>query len=138
MHFANIAFFLGKKYIAQVDKEPRKKQNPCSQFTFLALPLDCSMTKSLSGLPVKKKDLSTRELGKELVIVDKENNQVHSLNETATMIWHLCDGKMSKEDMAGRLREKFHVDRKTAESDVEKVLVDFLEKDLVRLPVGEV
>ena len=91
------------------------------------------MKKNLSGKPVKKKELSTRKLGKELVIVDKRNNQVHSLNETAAMIWQLCDGKMSKGGLVAKTQGTYQVDQETAESDVEKVLISFLEKDLIEL-----
>jgi hypothetical protein len=44
----------------------------------------------------KKKDgISARPLGNETMLYDSENDKVHILNETGTLIWNLLDGKNS-------------------------------------------
>lgn len=82
----------------------------------------------------KKGHLITRELKNELVIVDTQNAQVHSLNQTAAMIWKMYNGKSSIDDMAQSILEKFEVPFETAKSDVKRILRCFIEKDLVNNP----
>lgn len=41
-----------------------------------------------------------QELGKEVLIYDLDNHRGYSLNETSAIIWKLCDGKTSVEQMS--------------------------------------
>ncbi len=80
---------------------------------------------------LKKNSLIIKQLEDELIIVDTENSQIHSLNETAAMIWKMLDHKLSVDNMAQSMLEKFNISVETAKSDVEKILKGFYEKGLL-------
>lgn len=92
------------------------------------------MANILDEVPVKQNHLIVRELENEFIIIDTKSAQIHSLNETAAAIWRMCDDKLSVDDMAQRILEKFDVSFETAKSDVEKTLRSFLEKGLINRP----
>lgn len=56
-------------------------------------------------VPPKRKDAIVRQLHDECLVLDTETNKAHCLNQTATRIWTLCDGKTSVEDMVNALSE---------------------------------
>lgn len=89
------------------------------------------MVNILDEVFVKQNHLITRELEDEFIVIDTEKAQVHSLNETAAVIWRICDDKLSVDDMAQGILEKFDVSFETAKSDVEKILGSFFEKGLI-------
>lgn len=53
--------------------------------------------------------LVVQELTDETLVYDLERNRAHCLNRTAAMVWRLCDGKATVEEMVARLRAKGHV-----------------------------
>ena len=75
-------------------------------------------------------DLYIREIADEKVVYDKANGKVHFLNQTATFIFDLCDGKNTQEDIVKHLMDKYEVDRDKAERDVEEILRN-LEKNII-------
>ncbi len=92
------------------------------------------MANTLRESFVKKNRLITKKLENEFIVVDTENGQVHSLNETAAMIWQMYDGKLSIDEITQCILEKYKVTFETAKSDVEKVLRSFIEKGLINHP----
>mgnify|MGYP002787963674 CR=1 FL=1 len=46
-----------------------------------------------------KKDILVQELEKELLLYDLERNKAFCLNETSRMVWNLCDGENTVEDI---------------------------------------
>lgn len=93
------------------------------------------MVNTPAEAPVKRDHLITRELKNEFIIIDTENGQIHSLNKTAAMIWQMSDGKLSIDNMAQHVLEKFDASFDKAKSDVEKILRDFHKKGLIKYPV---
>lgn len=93
------------------------------------------MVKPPAEVPIKQSRLITKELKNEFLIIDTRNGQIHSLNKTAAMIWQMCDGKLSIDNMAQHVLEKFDASFDKAKSDVEKILRDFHKKDLIKYPV---
>lgn len=45
-------------------------------------------------------DLVITETGDELVVYDKERHHIHHLNHTSAVVWRLCDGRRSIDDVA--------------------------------------
>ncbi len=54
--------------------------------------------------PTQIKTIHAEVLDGELCIYDWQRSKVHNLNPTAALIWQMCDGKTSPEQMAGQLQ----------------------------------
>ncbi|MCX9010271.1 MAG: PqqD family protein [Candidatus Methanoperedens sp.] len=48
-----------------------------------------------------------RKMGAEAVLFNPSNNETYMLNQTATVIWELCDDAHSLEDIADAIAERF-------------------------------
>ncbi|MEK6337611.1 MAG: PqqD family protein [Acidobacteriota bacterium] len=51
-------------------------------------------------------DLVIRELDDETLVYDKERDEAHCLNQTAALVWELCDGKTTAAQAARCLASK--------------------------------
>ena len=78
--------------------------------------------------PLRHPAVEWRELGGQATLVAPgEPAASHELNEVASRIWALCDGRTSVREIAARVVEEFEVDLPTAEQDA----ADFV-RDLMR------
>jgi methyltransferase-like protein len=74
--------------------------------------------------PNRRTEFEERVVEGEMVVMDKESEQIHQLNQTASFIWQRCDGEHERQQIAEELAEAFDVDAETAQQDV----ADTLEK----------
>jgi PqqD family protein of HPr-rel-A system len=74
--------------------------------------------------PNRRTEFEERVVEGEMVVMDKESEQIHQLNQTASFIWQRCDGEHDRQQIAEELAEAFDVDAETAQQDV----ADTLEK----------
>jgi hypothetical protein len=90
---------------------------------------------------IKGKDLVTRSIAGETIIVPIKNNvgdldSVYTLNEIGTLIWELIDGKKSLDQIIEAIYSAYEV----TPEEVTKDMVDFVsslkEAGLIR-PIGE-
>jgi hypothetical protein len=58
-------------------------------------------------LPKRRSDLLIRIVDDEAVILDRDAENVHRLNITATAIWNQCDGQASSQAIAERIAADF-------------------------------
>jgi hypothetical protein len=65
--------------------------------------------------PLKRGDIISRDMGTETLLYDARAEAIHLLNPTALLIWNLCDGNHSLQDMKGELMTAFSL---VAEHDV--------------------
>lgn len=70
--------------------------------------------------------LVVQELGDEVVIYDEQRNHVHRLNQSAALVWRLCDGHTSVTEMAGLLQGKMAA---PVTEDMVWLALDRLEKE---------
>jgi Coenzyme PQQ synthesis protein D (PqqD) len=56
-----------------------------------------------SAPKAKRRDLIVEKAGNELVVYDLERVRAHCLNEAASQIWQLCNGKRTAEQIAARM-----------------------------------
>jgi Coenzyme PQQ synthesis protein D (PqqD) len=82
--------------------------------------------------PQQRPDLSVRVVEQETIILDREANQVHQLNATASLVWQRCDGRHSAVQIAEALTGAFYVDLETARAAVVTALRRFAELGLLR------
>jgi hypothetical protein len=95
--------------------------------------------------PVARPDLvvrSTRDSGDCLSLYDPITLDAHSLNETASVLFRLCDGTRLVRTICSDYARILKIDGETARADVRRVLVELFEKRLLltcrtrRFPTG--
>lgn len=84
---------------------------------------------------IKKKNISVRDLGNELMLYDGDTDKVHVLNETGAMIWNLINGKMPVSKIENELQNKFQdTSKETISSDLKEILKKLIDEGLVKIP----
>lgn len=63
------------------------------------------MENSSWGPVARRADLTIEYLPAELVVYDHQRNRMHCLNRSTSLIWRLCDGHTTIEQIAARLPE---------------------------------
>lgn len=76
-------------------------------------------------------NLSTQEIDGELVILDKDNDQIHQLNSVASAIWKYIESGLDIQAISERLIQSFEIDEATAKNDLDKILQQFKEQKLL-------
>jgi len=79
-----------------------------------------------------RSDLIVREVNGETVILDLSAGHLHTLNATASFVWHQLDGRQTVQDIAQAVSRMFNVDIKVAEKDVTTVIARMGEQQLVQ------
>jgi hypothetical protein len=74
--------------------------------------------------PVRNPDIVMRSEEKEAMLFNPENGNILCINKTGILIWGLCDGKHSGEEIVGKITEKYDVSREEAENDYSEYLSD--------------
>jgi hypothetical protein len=69
--------------------------------------------------PARGAGVYTVELDGEAVLLDQDNDRLHLLNQTGTLLWLLYDGRTSLGELAGELASELVLDR-------DQVLVDIV------------
>lgn len=85
-----------------------------------------------NSMPKRRDDILTQESGDEIMLYDPTADELHILNPTAQLIWELCDGTHSVEQITAEVRGKFTVaaDIDVA-GDVAQTLSEFANKKLL-------
>ncbi len=81
--------------------------------------------------PRKMDHLIQHDMDEEVLVYDPVVDRTHRLNSSATLIWELCDGTRSLEDIARVLTEQFEVEFETALRDARAVLEQLKEEQLL-------
>ena len=75
-------------------------------------------------------DIASRTIDGQEVVVVPATRKLQILNEVATRIWELCDGRTIGE-IADAIVEEFEVDRPEAERDAIELVQDMHERGMV-------
>lgn len=57
--------------------------------------------------PVRNEGVFIQDIGRETLLYSDKEKLIHVLNPTAKLIWELCDGMHTVEDMERAIRESF-------------------------------
>ena len=57
--------------------------------------------------PKARQDITVQNMGDEVLLYDSDSENVHVLNHTAHLIWGLCDGKNTVEDIQEKMQRQF-------------------------------
>ena len=87
--------------------------------------------KPTSWRPKAVEGLTCHEEDAELVILNRQQEQIHQLSETAAEIFKLCDGTRTPQQLAGHLCSQYEVEPAQAERDVRQLLDELKAKHLV-------
>ena len=88
----------------------------------------------MEDYPLAREDLVLQDLGTELMLYDPKNDSAHVLNHTAVVIFKLCDGKHSLEDITSEVKDKFKMNEGYDLSrDIINFLGEFKTKGLLRV-----
>ena len=91
------------------------------------LPMKFSLPDDLTLLvgdnfPKRRSHLRVRVVEGETLVLDRQESQIHQLNQTASYIWDRCDGKSTVAEIAKQLAEVFDIDSMTAPKDVATII----------------
>ncbi|MBL4852205.1 MAG: PqqD family protein [Gammaproteobacteria bacterium] len=81
--------------------------------------------------PKQRDGITIQAVGDEMVVLDQNNDQIHQLNATASLILSHCDGEKSALLIADELVRHFAIDQSVAISDVHNAIVQLRKLELV-------
>jgi hypothetical protein len=82
--------------------------------------------------PVRSPEIIVKEVGSETLLYSNHAGAIHILNPTAKLIWQLCDGNHTLEDMKQKITSSFSVDAGyDIMKDIKQTLENFNEKQLL-------
>ena len=85
-----------------------------------------------AGNPVRKDGISVTEIGDQVLLCGVDEEAIHFLNPTARLIWQLCDGRHSIDDIEHSIAERFDVSETTdVRGDIEATLATLVAKGLL-------
>ena len=84
-----------------------------------------------TAYPRRRAGVRARVVDGQMVLLNRQRELVHQLNETATYVWDRCDGEHTVTAIASELAGEFDVDVETAEKDVAAVVGQLEDAGLV-------
>ena len=105
--------------------EPMEEQEPTQQSPDQVL--------EAQSMPQRKPDYRLEMLDEELLLYHPSETKIFRFNETASLIWGLCDGEHSTEEIINLLSEAYPESAESIASDVETTLKEFLEQGCIEL-----
>ena len=85
----------------------------------------------VTGMLTWRDGLNIRSVDEEMVIMDKSSGDIHQLNPTASFIWSLCDGKMTREMVIEAVTEHYGITNTEAEKDVGHIITELKKLNLL-------
>jgi len=78
-------------------------------------------------IPIPNPEFKLEELDSELLLYHPAKTKTVYMNETASLVWQLCDGKRSVGEITGLLKESFPDAADRVSEDVQSTLKTFAE-----------
>jgi hypothetical protein len=88
---------------------------------------------NLSAKPKQKPDYNLEMIDGELLLYHLSETKILYFNETASLIWQLCDGQQSVGEIITLLSGAYPEAAETIAADVEDTLQQFLTADCIVL-----
>ncbi|NQT32148.1 MAG: PqqD family protein [Candidatus Omnitrophica bacterium] len=74
--------------------------------------------------PMKNPDIVARTEKEEALLFSPADGNLLCINKTGILVWDLCDGKNTADDIAGKIADTFEVESEVAKKDS----LEYLEK----------
>jgi hypothetical protein len=88
---------------------------------------------NLSAVPMKCDHFSEREIEDETILLGRDGQGFHLLDDVGTFIWAAIDGKQTVGAILDRICEEYEVARETAEKDLRRFIDELIEKDIIEV-----
>jgi hypothetical protein len=85
----------------------------------------------LNDKPFRNESCQMEELDDEILLYNPTNNKTLYINKSASVIWQLCDGRQSVQDIITMIQEAYPGNEAELESDVMATLENLLANDAV-------
>ncbi len=72
-----------------------------------------------------RSDLTIEKIDGDLVLLDKDLEQIHQLNATACVVWELLTEGSSRSTIADRLHSEFDAPKETILLDIDRIVENF-------------
>ena len=79
----------------------------------------------------RRTDVKVQHVDGETLVLDDKNELIHQLNQTASFVWNLCDGRTSTTQIVRSLVNQFDVDESVAAQDVPVIIEKLRELNLL-------
>jgi PqqD family protein of HPr-rel-A system len=89
------------------------------------------MTVPAEYRPAKVAEVLELDMGDGLILFNHDSSLVHHLNPSASLIWHLCGGEASVEQLAQEIAEEYGLRTDQVFEQVASVIAEFEALDLV-------
>lgn len=84
-------------------------------------------------IPIPNSAVKLEELDDEYVLFNAKNTKVTYLNASAAMVWTLCDGKTSVDDIITELTTQYPEQQQQINDDVMNVMQELVNNELLVL-----
>ena len=82
--------------------------------------------------PLRKANIKIEDIGKEAVLYGNGQKEIHVLNPVARLIWELCDGNHTIQQMEHEIRQRYAIpEGADIAADVQSTLAIFAAKDIL-------
>lgn len=85
------------------------------------------------SIPLRKEDFRLEQLDDEMLLFHPSTAQVYYLNQTASLVWGLCDGKRSFGEILRLLENLYPESSAQIELDVRATLELFIRNGVIEL-----
>lgn len=84
-------------------------------------------------IPIPNEAVKLEELDDEYVLFNAKNTKVTYLNASAAMVWTLCDGQISVDEIITELKTQFPEQQQQINDDVMNVMQELAKNELLEL-----
>jgi Coenzyme PQQ synthesis protein D (PqqD) len=88
-------------------------------------------SKHIPMMDTPRVDLGVEPVGQDLLILDKRNNRIHRLNQTASAIWRNVELGVDSDRIVEEYVDNFDVSEQLALADVQRILTEFRALNLL-------
>lgn len=81
--------------------------------------------------PMRRSHVTTRDLDGETLILDRQRDEVHQLNLSASYVWRRCDGQTTIEEIAAGMVRDFAIHLEEAQRDTVSLISQFVALGLL-------
>lgn len=81
--------------------------------------------------PARQADYLLEQIGSEYQLRNRNTDSAIYINETAALLWELCDGRSSVGEIKGLLRESYPDAAPAIDGEVDRVLTMLAEHDAI-------
>ncbi len=80
---------------------------------------------------LRSPEILMKIIDEETVLYDTRQEMAHFLNETASLIWNLCDGTRQECEIVAEIAGRFDVPKEVVERDVRNTLGNLSQQKLI-------